>query len=114
MIVSQRDKKIFENLFVLEVANNHNGSMEKGLKIIRNYGQLCRQHSIKAAIKLQFRHIESFVHPDFKGSLADKEKALHYIQKTEKKVHKCRILTPKGVSFLDKLAVQISKNTKKQ
>ena len=34
--VSQRDKNLFENLFVLEAANNHNGSMEKGLKIIIN------------------------------------------------------------------------------
>ena len=35
------------------------------------------------------------------------------IQKTEKGVHKGRILTPKGISFLDKLAVQINKETQK-
>ena len=45
--VSQRDKNIFENLFVLEAANNHNGNMEKGLKIIQDHGQVCRQNNIK-------------------------------------------------------------------
>jgi len=35
------------------------------------------------------------------------------IKKTEKGVHKGRILTPKGVSFLDKIAVQVSKQAHK-
>ena len=79
--VSQRDKNLFENLFVLEAANNHNGNMEKGLKIIQDHGQVCRQNNIKAAIKLQFRHMDSFVHPDFKGSERTDQKALNYINK---------------------------------
>ncbi len=32
--LSQRDKDLFENLFVLELANNHWGRLERGLKII--------------------------------------------------------------------------------
>ena len=32
-----RDKQIFENLFVLELANNHWGSLDRGLKIIRDH-----------------------------------------------------------------------------
>ena len=83
--VSQRDKRIFENLFVLEAANNHNGSMEKGLKLIQDYGQICRQNNVKAAIKLQFRKMDSFVHPEFKGSDSSEHKALNYIRKTEKR-----------------------------
>ncbi len=35
------------------------------------------------------------------------------IKHTEKGVHKGRILTPKGVSFLDKIAVQIAKEARK-
>ncbi len=35
------------------------------------------------------------------------------IIKSDKTVHKGRILTPKGISFLDKLAVQISKQAHK-
>jgi small subunit ribosomal protein S19e len=34
-------------------------------------------------------------------------------KQVEKGVHKGRILTPKGISFLDKLAVQISKKARK-
>ena len=60
---SQRDKNLFENLFVLEAANNHNGNMDKGIKIIEQYGQVCRQNNVKAAIKLQFRKMDTFVGP---------------------------------------------------
>lgn len=77
-MVSQRDKDIFENLFILELANNHLGSLERGLKIIRDHGTVVRYNNIKAAIKLQFRDVDSFIHPDFKGN-AD----IRYIKKTE-------------------------------
>lgn len=36
------------------------------------------------------------------------------IKQTEKGVHKGRVLTPKGTSFLDKLAVQIAKHEHKE
>jgi small subunit ribosomal protein S19e len=36
------------------------------------------------------------------------------IKQTEKGVHKGRVLTPKGQSFLDKLAVQIAKSDRKE
>ena len=36
------------------------------------------------------------------------------IKQTEKGVHKGRILTPKGISFLDKIAVQIAKQQHKE
>ena len=83
--ISQQDKSLFENLFVLEAANNHNGNMDKALKIIETYGQICRQNGVKAAIKLQFRKMDSFVHPHYKGTDRGDEKALNYIKKTEKK-----------------------------
>jgi N-acetylneuraminate synthase len=31
---------IFEDLFVLELANNHWGKLERGLKIISDYGKV--------------------------------------------------------------------------
>jgi len=67
-MISQKGKEIFENLFVLELANNHWGSVERGLKIIRDHGSLARQSNVKAAIKLQFRDMDETVHPDYKGS----------------------------------------------
>ena len=38
--IPQRDRDLFENLFVLELANNHWGRVERGLKIIRDHGRL--------------------------------------------------------------------------
>jgi len=73
-----RDKQIFENLFVLELANNHWGSLERGLKIINDHARVVRHNGIKAAIKLQFRDVDEFIHEDYKGN-----KDLRYINKTE-------------------------------
>ena len=71
------DKKSFENLFVLELANNHWGSLDRGKKIVRAFGEVVKKNNIKAAIKLQFRDVDTFIHQSFKG---DNER---YIKKTE-------------------------------
>ncbi len=60
------DNTIFEELFVLELANNHRGSIEKGEKIISEFASVVHSNNIKAAIKLQFRDGENFVHKDFR------------------------------------------------
>lgn len=76
--ISQVDRDLFENLFVLELANNHLGSVTRGLRIIRDFGTVCRYNGVKAAIKLQFRDVDAFVHPHFKGN-----QELRYVKKTE-------------------------------
>ena len=76
--VNQRDKDLFENLFVLELANNHWGKLDRGMKIIREHGSVVRYNNIKAAIKLQFRDVDEFIHPEYKGNAE-----LRYIKKTE-------------------------------
>lgn len=68
------DKDIFEDLFVLEIANNHLGNVERGLKIIGEFAQVVRFNNIRATIKLQFRDVEHFVHHDF---LASEERYIH-------------------------------------
>lgn len=68
----------FKNLFVLELANNHWGSVERGLKIINSFAQVVRFNNVRAAIKLQFRDGSHFVQPDFKG-----RDDIRYIKKTE-------------------------------
>lgn len=70
-------ENIFEDLFVLELANNHWGKLQRGLKIIKDFHRVVRFNEIKAAIKLQFRDVETFVHPDFRDR-AD----VRYIKKT--------------------------------
>jgi sialic acid synthase SpsE len=57
--------KIFENLFVLEMASNHQGDVTRGLSIIDKFSKVVRFNNIKAAIKLQFRDINNFIHKDF-------------------------------------------------
>ena len=68
---------IFENLFVLELANNHWGKLERGLKIIRDFSRVVRFNDVRAAIKLQFRDVDAFIHPDFR----DRDD-VRYIKKT--------------------------------
>ena len=76
--VSQKDKQLFENLFVLEAANNHWGDLTRGKKIIQEFATVVRYNNIKAAIKFQFRDVDNFVHDEFKGN-----QELRYIKKTE-------------------------------
>lgn len=71
------DNKIFEDLFVLEMANNHWGSVDRGLKIISDYGKIVRFNNMKAAIKLQLRDVDNFIHKDFIG-----RQDIRYIKKT--------------------------------
>ena len=39
--------KIFEHLFVLELANNHWGKIDRGLKIINDYASIVRYNDAK-------------------------------------------------------------------
>ena len=71
------DKDVFEDLFVLEMANNHLGSVERGLKIIQEFAQIVRFNNVRASIKLQFRDVENFIHKDFQGRTD-----LRYVKKT--------------------------------
>lgn len=69
---------IFENLFVLEAANNHWGDVERGKKLVQDFATVVRYNNVKAAIKFQFRDVDNFIHDDFKGN-----QELRYIKKTE-------------------------------
>jgi len=63
------NRDIFENLFVLEMTNNHQGALERGLQIVREHSRVVRFNNVRAAIKLQFRDIETFIHKDFQDRL---------------------------------------------
>ena len=69
--------EIFDNLFVLELANNHWGKIDRGLKIISDFARVVRFNEVRAAIKLQFRDVDNFVHADFRG-----RGDVRYIKKT--------------------------------
>jgi sialic acid synthase SpsE len=61
----------------LELANNHCGDLQRGLKIISNYAQVVRFNNVRAAIKLQLRDVDSFIHQDFRH-----RDDIRYIKKT--------------------------------
>ena len=49
-----------EPLFIFEVANNHQGSLQHGLDIVEAMGRIARKHRIRAAVKLQYRDLNTF------------------------------------------------------
>ena len=69
--------RIFEDLFVLELANNHWGRLERGLRIVTDFSRIVRFNNVRAAIKLQLRDVDSFIHKDFRDS-----EDIRYIKKT--------------------------------
>lgn len=56
-----------ENLFVLEMANNHMGDIEHGLEVVRAFGKVCRKYPFEVAFKLQYRDLNTFIHPACQG-----------------------------------------------
>src|SRR5476651_2102463 len=48
------------------MTNNHLGNLERGLKIVHDHAHIVRFNNVRAAIKLQFRDVDSFVHKDFR------------------------------------------------
>jgi sialic acid synthase SpsE len=71
------NNNIFHELFVLELANNHWGNVERGLRIISEFAQVVRFNNVRATIKLQFRDVDRFVHHNYR-----QRHDIRYIKKT--------------------------------
>ena len=59
--------KIPKNLFTLEMANNHMGDIEHGVHVIKTFGKICKKYPFSFAFKLQYRQLDSFIHPNMQG-----------------------------------------------
>jgi sialic acid synthase SpsE/mannose-6-phosphate isomerase-like protein (cupin superfamily) len=60
--------KIPNDLFVLEMANNHMGDVAHGVEVIRKFGEVCREFpEFRFAFKLQYRDLDTFIHPKMLG-----------------------------------------------
>ena len=70
-------RDIFEDLFVLEMANNHWGKLDRGLRIISEFSKIVRFNNMRAAIKLQLRDVDHFIHRDYRDRTD-----IRYIKKT--------------------------------
>ena len=58
--------ELFHDLFIFDMANNHQGQVEHGLRIIREIAKIARRHGIRAGVKFQYRHLDSLIHPTFR------------------------------------------------
>ena len=56
-------------LFIFELANNHMGDVEHGLRVIKEFAALARDFDFSFAFKLQFRELDTFIHPAFKNRM---------------------------------------------
>src|SRR3989344_4935627 len=59
-------------LFIFEMANNHMGDVEHGLKIIREIHKATQEFTDmdwNFAFKFQYRDLDTFIHPDYKDRM---------------------------------------------
>jgi len=61
-----KELEVFNKLFIFEMANNHMGDVEHGLRIIREIYEVCKDFPFKFGFKFQFRDLDTFIHPDYK------------------------------------------------
>lgn len=54
-------------LLLLDLANNHNGSVVHGKKVIDSVASAFEGFDFPIAIKFQYRDLDSLIHPSFKG-----------------------------------------------
>ena len=109
-------------MYILEMANNHMGSVTHAKKIVDQFAYLVNKYKINAAIKLQFRQLDSFIHKDFidsdlkyvkrfKETRLSKEQfkeILDYIR--EHKLHTCcTAFDNQSIPWLEELDVSIIK-----
>ena len=78
--MSELDEFNFSDLFVFDMANNHQGSVEHGLKVIEGVGAVARKHDVRGAMKFQFRQLDTFIHPSHYE--ASNNKHIHRFQST--------------------------------
>ncbi|NUU99879.1 spore coat protein [Marinitoga sp. 1154] len=61
-------------LFVFEMANNHQGNVEHGKRIIREIKKVVKEFEniFDFAFKFQYRDLDTFIHPDYKNDFSYK------------------------------------------
>ncbi len=56
-----------EKLIIFEMANNHQGSVDHGLRIIEELAKIHDKYAVNGAVKFQFRDLDTFIRPDYRG-----------------------------------------------
>jgi len=71
------NRDVFEDLFVLEMANNHWGRLDRARKIVDDFSKIVKYNNVRASLKVQLRDVDSFVHKDYLSRTDNR-----YIKKT--------------------------------
>lgn len=50
------------------MANNHQGSVQHAKAIIDDFVEVKNKYDLNVGLKVQFRNLDTFIHPDFKNS----------------------------------------------
>lgn len=57
-------------LFVFEMANNHMGNPDHGLRIIKEFSEVTKEFpSFSFGFKLQYRNLDTFIHPHYRDRM---------------------------------------------
>ncbi|NMA41823.1 MAG: cupin domain-containing protein [Oligosphaeraceae bacterium] len=54
----------FADLIIFEMANNHSGELQHGLRIINKMAAVSKDFPFRFAVKFQYRDLDSFIHPE--------------------------------------------------
>ena len=57
------------DLFIYDLANNHQGDIEHASNIVREVARVNNAAGVRGALKFQFRQLDTFIHPDFKDRM---------------------------------------------
>jgi len=118
-----KSKFDFNDLFIFEMANNHQGVFEHGLRIIRAMASVARKTGVRAAMKLQFRDLDTIVHPEhrensdnrfvkrFMSTKLSDEHFSQYVEETHNAgiLSMCTPFDEPSVDRIEKLGIQIVK-----
>ena len=58
----------YNELMVLDIANNHFGDVKHAKKIIDKFSKIIKKYKLNATFKFQFRDLDTFIHKDSKAS----------------------------------------------
>ncbi len=62
----------FKDVFIFDLANNHQGDIDHALRIIREIANVVRSNDVRGIFKFQYRRLDTFIHVDHRESTENK------------------------------------------
>lgn len=68
--MNMKKEVLFQDLIILELANNHMGDVKHGKDLIRAFGAVAKDFpAFRFVFKFQYRDLDTFIHPDYQGRM---------------------------------------------